>query len=397
MKIIGWEVRKIFTDKALWLLLFVCMALVIAAVLPSGYDREGLVSWNALIAQTGTQITPESVEKLESIAREAEEDLAVGRPTLGAYDLFTSSPRLDQINSLISTARSVLETEQDFAPDGLIPAAADNESEQTVLEKYRDSAIRARAEQANASGERDYFSLGYFLSAREDLFSLVFPLFFAAMILAAGYLTARSASLEFAEGTQQLVYTSRRGRALQRSKLAACLIAVTAVYWACAAVLLGAWLAVCPQGAYLALPFSADPFAPALSRFPVSFAGYMTLQLGMGFLIVLALSLLMFGLTARGHSPAIGIAVFCAAGIAMAAAGLIQQPELFPVAVNPVSLLFSLSLQGTININSGDWFCYTGKPLSLPHIELISVLLWAALFALLCIAMLRRFQKREVS
>ena len=207
----------------------------------------------------------------------------------------------------------------------------------------------------------------------------------------------RSASLEFAEGTQQLVYTSRRGRALQRSKLAACLIAVTAVYWAGAAVLLGVWLAVCPQGAYLALPFSADPFAPGLSRFPVSFAGYMTLQLGMGFLIVLALSLLMFGLTARGHSPAIGIAVFCAAGIAMAAAGLIQQPELFPVAVNPVSLLFSLSLQGTININSGDWFCYTGKPLSLPHIELISVLLWAALFALLCIAMLRRFQKREVS
>ena len=391
MKIIGWEFKKIFSDKALWVLIAVCMALVIAAVLPSGYDRESLVGWNALIAQTGTQITPESVEKLESAVHEAEEK-RVSDPSEYA-------PWLNQTDFVIGSARSVLETEQDFAPDGLIPAAAaDNESEQTVLEKYRDSAIRARAEQANASGERDYFSLGYFLSAREDLFSLVFPLFFAAMILTAGYLTARSASLEFAEGTQQLVYTSRRGRALQRSKLAACLIAVTAVYWACAAVLLGVWLAVCPQGAYLALPFSADPFAPGLSRFPVSFAGYMALQLGMGFLIVLALSLLMFGLTARGHSSAIGIAVFYAAGIAMAAAGLIQQPELFPVAVNPVSLLFSLSLQGTININSGDWFCYTGKPLSLlPHIELVCVLLWAALFALLCIVMLRRFQKREVS
>lgn len=391
MKIIGWEFKKIFSDKALWVLIAVCMALVIAAVLPSGYDRESLVGWNALIAQTGTQITPESVEKLESAVHEAEEK-RVSDPSEYA-------PWLNQTDFVIGSARSVLETEQDFAPDGLIPAAAaDNESEQTVLEKYRDSAIRARAEQATASGERDYFSLGYFLSAREDLFSLVFPLFFSAMILAAGYLTARSASLEFAEGTQQLVYTSRRGRALQRSKLAACLIAVTAVYWACAAVLLGVWLAVCPQGAYLALPFSADPFAPGLSRFPVSFAGYMALQLGMGFLIVLALSLLMFGLTARGHSSAIGIAVFCAAGIAMAAAGLIQQPELFPVAVNPVSLLFSLSLQGTININSGDWFCYTGKPLSLlPHIELVCVLLWAALFALLCIVMLRRFQKREVS
>ena len=391
MKIIGWEFKKIFSDKALWVLIAVCMALVIAAVLPSGYDRESLVGWNALIAQTGTQITPESVEKLESAVHEAEEK-RVSDPSEYA-------PWLNQTDFVIGSARSVLETEQDFAPDGLIPAAAaDNESEQTVLEKYRDSAIRARAEQATASGERDYFSLGYFLSAREDLFSLVFPLFFSAMILAAGYLTARSASLEFAEGTQQLVYTSRRGRALQRSKLAACLIAVTAVYWACAAVLLGVWLAVCPQGAYLALPFSADPFAPGLSRFPVSFAGYMALQLGMGFLIVLALSLLMFGLTARGHSSAIGIAVFYAAGIAMAAAGLIQQPELFPVAVNPVSLLFSLSLQGTININSGDWFCYTGKPLSLlPHIELVCVLLWAALFALLCIVMLRRFQKREVS
>ncbi len=388
MKIIGWELKKVFADRALWVLIAVCMALVIAAVLPSDYDRESLTGWNTLIAQTGTQITPESVEKLESIAHEAEENLA--------SDPSESALRLTQIGFVINTARSVLETEQDFAPDGLIPAA-DNKSDQTALEQYRDSAIRARAEQANESGERDYFSLGYFLSAREDLFSLVFPLFFAATILTAGYLTARSASLEFAEGTQQLVYTSRRGRALQRSKLAACLISVTAVYWAGAAVLLGVWMIACPQGSYLALPFSADPFAPGLSRFPVSFAGYMLLQLGMGFLIVLALSLLMFGLTARGSRPAIGIAVFCAVGIAMAAAGVIQWPELFPVAVNPVSLLFSLSLQGTININSGDWFCYTGKPLSLPHIELISVLLWAALFALLCIAMLRRFQKREVS
>ncbi len=389
MKIIGWEVKKVFADKALWVLITVCMALVIAAVLPSGYDRESLVGWNALIAQTGTQITPESVEKLESAVHEAAEK--------HASDPSGYAPWLNQTGFVISAARSALETEQDFAPDGLIPAAADNESDQTALEKYRDRAIRARAEQANASGERDYFSLGYFLSAREDLFSLVFPLFFAAMILAAGYLTARSASLEFAEGTQQLVYTSRHGRALQRSKLAACLIAVTAVYWVCAAVLLGAWLAVCPQGAYLALPFSADPFAPGLSRFPVSFAGYMMLQLGMGFLIVLALSLLMFGLTARGSRPVIGIAVFCAVGIAMAVAGVIRRPELFAVAVTPVSLLFSLSPQGTIQLNSGSWFCYTGDPLSLPHIELISVLSWAALFALLCIAMLRRFQKEEVS
>lgn len=396
MKILRWELKKIFMDKALWLLLAACVAIQ-AVCLWSDFDRrEELLRWNGLIEQIGTQITPEAVRKLNALTQEAHDALDAGEIPLGAADQYGAYYRLEKLENLAAYAEAALNSELDFSPDRLLPPA-DGDSRATGLEQYRDGQIRMRAAQAGIRGERRYFSLGSFLPERESLFSGLFLVFYALMILTAGYVAARSASLEFAEGTQQLVYTCRRGRRLQHNKLMACLIAVTAIYLTGALLLASGYLICYPQGMYLSSPFSADPYAPGLSRFPVSYLGYMFLHLGLGYLIVLVLTLLMFSLVLRRRNPAAGIFLFLSAGAAMVVLGVFRIPELAPLAVNPITLLFSFDTQAMqFSLNSGSWFCYNGNPLSLPHIELLGVLLWSILFALVYLVMIKSFQKREV-
>lgn len=376
MKIFGWELKKILSDRALWILLAACMA-VQAALLCSPLDqRSQLDWWNDLAGHTGTAITAESLEKLENYAKTERELIQSGKNPAWAEHSYQAAVQLDQLDAVREEAGVNAVTKQDFSPDLLVPASADS-AKQAPIETYRDDAIRARITQANRTQEANFFSAGSFFPARESLFSMTFLFFYLEMILAAVYLSARSASLEFSDGTQQLVYTCRRGRKLQRSKLAACLIAVTGIYLICAAFFAAAYLLLYPQWNFLAVPYSADPFAAGLIRFPVSFLGYMLLHLALGYLIILVLTLLIFGLTSWGRSPMIVIAIFLTGGTAMMMTGRITNPALAPVAVNSASLLISMDpVIHDVTLNTASWFCYTGRPLDLPYIEWIAVLLW---------------------
>lgn len=396
MKIIGWELKKILSDRALWVLLAACV-IVQAALLCSPLDqRSQLDWWNDLAGNTGTAITAESLEKLENYSESERELIQSGKNPSWAEHPYQAAMQLDQLDAVREEGGVNAVTKQDFSPDLFVPAA-EGGAKQTPIETYRDDAIRARIAQANQSQEANFFSAGSFFPARESLFSMTFLFFYLEMILAAVYLSARSASLEFSDGTQQLVYTCRRGRKLQRSKLAACLIAVTGIYLIFAALLAAAYLLLYPQWNFLSVPYSADPFAAGLSRFPVSFLGYMLLHLALGYLILLVLTLFIFGLTSWGRSPMIGIAIFLTGGTAMMMTGGITNPALAPLAVNPVSLLVSVNpVTRAVTLNAAKWFCYTGRALDLPYMEWITVLLWGIAAALLCAVMIRRFRKREV-
>lgn len=396
MKRIGWELKKILADRALWVLLTACVIVQGCFLCGNLEQRDQLRWWNDLIGRTGSSVTAESLDTLREYSQTEHEALDAGKkPSWAAY-IYLAYQQLDSLDALIEDAAQSLEQVQDFSPDMLLPTA-EGESTHTRLEMERDNAIRARAAQANAAHEADYFSLGEVFSGREALFRTLFFFFYLEMILTAAYVAARSASLEFAEGTQQLVYTCRCGRKFQRDKLAAVLTAVAGIYLLCAAVMAAAYLLVYPQRHFLLVPYSAEPFASGLSRFPVSFLGYMLLHLALGFVIVIVLAALMFGLTAWGRSPMIGVSAFLAIGAALMTTGGIVQPELAALAHNPVSLLLAVNPRTReVTINTANWFCYTGRPIDLPHIEWISLLLWAAATALLCAVMIRRFRRREV-
>lgn len=396
MKIIGWELKKVLSDRALWVLLAACM-IVQGFLLCSNLDQRGqLARWNELAGRTGPAINAESLEKLQNYAKTERESIQSGKKPVWAEQPYQASVWLDQLDAICEEAAAKVDTKQDFSPEIFVPAPADN-AKQTPLENHRNDAIRARIAQANQAQEADFFSAGNVFLAGGNLFSMAFLLFYLEMILAAVYLSSRSASLEFSDGTQQLVYTCRCGRHLQRSKLAACLIAVTGIYLLCAALMVAAYLLLYPQWNFLSVPYSADPFAAGLTRFPISFLGYMLLHLVLGYLILLVLTLFIFGLTAWGRSPMIGIAVFLAGGTAMMMTGGITDPALASVAVNPGSLLVSVNpVTREVVLNTANWFCYTGHALDLPHVEWITALLWGVGAALLCAVMIRGFRKREV-
>lgn len=79
MKIIGWELKKILSDRALWVLLAACV-IVQAALLCSPLDqRNQLDWWNDLAGNTGTAITAESLEKLENYSKAERESIQSGK------------------------------------------------------------------------------------------------------------------------------------------------------------------------------------------------------------------------------------------------------------------------------------------------------------------------------
>lgn len=393
MKIIGWELKKVFADRALWVLLAVCVTIQACLLCVNLNQRGTLHWWNGLIGQTGAAVTAESLEELRAYSNTEQEYIKAGRAPQWAPHSYQAADQLESLDSLIEEASGELQSSQDFLSESLLPA----NGEDTALECRRNGDIRMRAAQANLSGEAHYFSAGEFFPGRAALFPTLLLFFYLEMMLISAYITSRSASLEFADGAQQLVYTCRRGRRLQRDKLAACLIAITFLYQIGAILLLGGYLLLYPQWNFLSVPYSADPFASGLSRFPVSFLGYILLHLGLGFLIVLVTAVLLFGLTAWGRSPMIGIAGFLAAGVAMIMTGGITHPALAPIAVNPISLLIAVNpVTQEISLNVANWFCYTGRPLDLPHIEWITVLVWATVAVLLCAGAFRIFHKREI-
>lgn len=393
MKIIGWELKKILSDRALWVLLAVCVTIQ-ACLLCGNLDQRGTLRWwNDLIGRTGATVTAESLEELRAYSNTEQECIKAGRTPQWAPHSYQAADQLDSLDSLIEEASGKLQSSQDFLSESLLPA----NGEDTALECRRNGDIRMRAAQANLSGEAHYFSAGEFFPGRAAFFPTLILFFYLEMLLISAYITSRSASLEFADGTQQLVYTCRRGRRLQCDKLAACLIAITFLYLIGAILLLGGYLLLYPQWNFLSVPYSADPFASGLSRFPVSFLGYILLHLGLGFLIVLVTAVLMFGLTAWGRSPMLGIAGFLAAGVAMMMTGGITHPTLALIAVNPISLLIAVNpITREVSLNVANWFCYTGRALDLPHVEWITALLWGIAVALLCAVMIRGFRKREV-
>ena len=147
MKIIAWELKKIGSDRVLWLLLIVCV-LIQASLLCSGWDqRSELIWWNTLIKQTGTAVTPEAVQTLRSVARDAEQSLEAERPALGCSGPQCAHTRLKKLDSLIVQSEQLLGQKEAFSVDSLLPDHPGESS--SALEKYRDGKIRTRTAQAN--------------------------------------------------------------------------------------------------------------------------------------------------------------------------------------------------------------------------------------------------------
>ena len=205
----------------------------------------------------------------------------------------------------------------------------------------------------------------------------------AVGMVLAGMVAARSLGGSFLEGRENLLYSTKSGRKLVFSKLAASLLAVSVLYLLLTAIFLAVMVPAFRVDLYWDVPVIAGA---GIIRFPTTVGGYLLFLIGVGLGCTVVMCLLFCGFMIGaknffgGSALCVGVSLVLAAVILFLPA---VQTSLFLMG-SPIGLF-----TGSSRLLGSDF------PFSflLPHFEGISLLIWGLLASLVVGAGFLRFRK----
>lgn len=205
----------------------------------------------------------------------------------------------------------------------------------------------------------------------------------AVGMVLAGMVAARSLGGSFLEGRENLLYSTKSGRKLVFSKLAASLLAVSVLYLLLTAIFLAVMAPAFRVDLYWDVPIIAGA---GIIRFPTTVGGYLLFLVGVGLGCTVVMCLLFCGFMIGaknffgGSALCVGVSLVLAAVILFLPA---VQTSLFLMG-SPIGLF-----TGSSRLLGSDF------PFSflLPHFEGISLLIWGLLASLVVGAGFLRFRK----
>lgn len=382
MKIFRNEFIKSASDKIVYVFIILSLLVNFGVLIQHSSYRDSTKFINGVIAETGAEITPESVKQMKAIAQEKYDSLAKS-----FKEKYKKEPQsIDEIFMYMSGS------------------VKDGDYYTTEIENYNTliSMIKNAETQLLKAGTENE-NAGYFTSpgvslVNELLYSKLLILIYIEMSLLGAYMVLKSVYHEFNKDTQSVIFSTKTGRSLQGVKLYTGLVSISVIYWFISLLSIIAYFIFYRMDGFLNLPVS---LAGINTPYNFTVITYLIVHLLIGYLLVIVFSLLSFALALQIKNQYMGLVAYLGITTLMfilsIGAGENAPALMKALAYNPVTLLVNLGTGNNIlTINTNKWFVSGTGLFADKNSVLWIASLWAALSVTLAAVSSRVFRKKDI-
>lgn len=382
MKIFRNEFIKSASDKIVYVFIILSLLVNFGVLIQHSSYRDSTKFINGVIAETGAEITPESLKQMKAIAQEKYDSLAKS-----FKEKYKKEPQsIDEIFMYMSGS------------------VKDGDYYTTEIENYNTliSMIKNAETQLLKAGTENE-NAGYFTSpgvslVNELLYSKLLILIYIEMSLLGAYMVLKSVYHEFNKDTQSVIFSTKTGRSLQGVKLYTGLVSISVIYWFISLLSIIAYFIFYRMDGFLNLPVS---LAGINTPYNFTVITYLIVHLLIGYLLVIVFSLLSFALALQIKNQYMGLVAYLGITTLMfilsIGAGENAPALMKALAYNPVTLLVNLGTGNNIlTINTNKWFVSGTGLFADKNSVLWIASLWAALSVTLAAVSSRVFRKKDI-
>lgn len=382
MKIFRNEFIKSASDKIVYVFIILSLLVNFGVLIQHSSYRDSTKFINGVIAETGAEITPESLKQMKAIAQEKYDSLAKS-----FKEKYKKEPQsIDEIFMYMSGS------------------VKDGDYYTTEIENYNTliSMIKNAETQLLKAGTENE-NAGYFTSpgvslVNELLYSKLLILIYIEMSLLGAYMVLKSVYHEFNKDTQSVIFSTKTGRSLQGVKLYTGLVSISVIYWFISLLSIIAYFIFYRMDGFLNLPVS---LAGINTPYNFTVITYLIVHLLIGYLLVIVFSLLSFALALQIKNQYMGLVAYLGITTLMfilsIGAGENSPALMRALAYNPVTLLINLGTENNIfTINTDKWFVSETGIFTDKNSVLWVASLWAALSVTLAAVSSRIFRKKDI-
>ena len=382
MKIFRNEFIKSASDKIVYVFIILSLLVNFGVLIQHSSYRDSTKFINGVIAETGAEITPESLKQMRAIAQEKYDSLAKS-----FKEKYKKEPQsIDEIFMYMSGS------------------VKDGDYYTTEIENYNTliSMIENAETQLLKAGTENE-NAGYFTSpgvslVNELLYSKLLILIYIEMSLLGAYMVLKSVYHEFNKDTQSVIFSTKTGRSLQGVKLYTGLVSISVIYWFISLLSIIAYFIFYRMDGFLNLPVS---LAGINTPYNFTVITYLIVHLLIGYLLVIVFSLLSFALALQIKNQYMGLVAYLGITTLMfilsIGAGENAPALMKALAYNPVTLLVNLGTGNNIlTINTNKWFVSGTGLFADKNSVLWIASLWAALSMTLAAVSSHIFRKKTI-
>lgn len=382
MKIFRNEFIKSASDKIVYVFIILSLLVNFGVLIQHSSYRDSTKFINGVIAETGAEITPESLKQMKAIAQEKYDSLAKS-----FKEKYKKEPQsIDEIFMYMSGS------------------VKDGDYYTTEIENYNTliSMIKNAETQLLKAGTENE-NAGYFTSpgvslVNELLYSKLLILIYIEMSLLGAYMVLKSVYHEFNKDTQSVIFSTKIGRSLQWVKLYTGLVSISVIYWFISLLSIIAYFIFYRMDGFLNLPVS---LAGINTPYNFTVITYLIVHLLIGYLLVIVFSLLSFALALQIKNQYMGLVAYLGITTLMFILSIGAEENSSPLmralAYNPVTLLINLGTGNNIfTINTDKWFVSETGIFTDKNSVLWVASLWAALSVTLASVSSRIFRKKTI-
>lgn len=382
MKIFRNEFIKSASDKIVYVFIILSLIVNFGALIQHSSYRDSTKFINGVIAETGAEITPESLKQMKAIAQEKYDSLAKD-----FKEKYKKEPQsIDEIFMYMSGS------------------VTDGDYYTTEIENYNTlMSMIENAETQLTESKTKEVKVGYFTSpgvslVNELLYSKLLILIYIEMSFLGAYMVLKGVYHESNKDTQSVIFSTKTGRSLQVVKLYTCLVSISAIYWFISLLSLTAYFLFFRMDGFLNLPVS---LAGINTPYNFTVITYLIVHLLIGYLLVIVFSLISFALALQIKNQYMGLVAYLGITTLMFILSIGAEenspPLMRALAYNPVALLINLGTGNNIlTINTDKWFVSGTGIFADKNSILWIASLWAVLSVTLVAVSSRVFRKKTI-
>lgn len=382
MKIFRNEFIKAASDKIIIIFVILSFAVNFGVLIVYSSYRDSTEYVNSVIAETGAEITPESVEKMKAISEEKYDSLAKA-----FFESYKKEP--ESIEEIFMYMSGGID---------------DGEYYTTEIENYNtlvsmiENAETQLSEACTGNKKAGYFTSPGVSLVNELLYSKLLIYIYIEMSLLGAYMVLKGLYHEFNKDTQNVVFSTKTGRSLQRIKFSASLVYISVLYWIISLMSLTAYFIFYRMDGFLNLPVS---LAGINTPYGFTVITYLAVHLLIGYLIVIISVLFAFAVGSLIKNQYMGLVTSLGIILLMFILSFGAEDRMLTasgiLASNPVTLLLNFSREESfININTNKWFVSSTGIFADKNFVLWVTASWIAVCAGLAAISSRVFRKKDI-
>lgn len=380
MRIISFEIKKMLSDKLIWIAIIIIFMLNSIIILTDHNDRKDIIYVNNIVDQVGCVINDKSIMKMKKIYSDRNNELK------NIYEL-TTGKELQDLNDISKYMSSYADQVKELEIlCKLIDTATELDNgnisfeKESFNEKYKNDTnsllniiskqlLNKRLSLLKDTDEVKYISVNMVSDISILLFNKILPAIYFEVILLGIIFIFRSMDFEIKNETQMVIYSCAKGQKLKVHKLLACLISSFFCFLLVSVFTLLFYCCYFQQYKFLLNPATADFYPNQLTICPISSLGLLFINLIIGFLIIASFLIFIFSVSIIIKNSYVGF-IIALGSILFMPLNFINAALKIPY--NPLLLLLQYNIADrNVIVNCFNWFMYSSDYLYLPLSELI--------------------------